>query len=90
MIIDDRLLGGTGASDERGEAGSEHLGPDWAELAQIDTEAEPEPTVPSPAGAPGNKGAVIDSTARDLLPGHRSHIPLLTAEQEVTLAKALS
>ena len=86
MIIDDRLLHDTGASNDRDSSGGETLGPGWEELAELVGEAETDHVVTAPAAETAEPG--IDSPLgiyfRDI-----ARIPLLTAEQEVELAQAL-
>src|SRR4051812_34199579 len=86
MIIDDIRLNDANGSNDRDGFASDALGPDLSELAQINVEAEAEPTAPTPTSDPAD--AAIDSPLgiyfRDI-----ARIPLLTAEQEVDLAQKL-
>ncbi len=86
MIIDDRLLHDAGTSNDRDANGTETLSPGWEELAELVSEAEADHTVATPA--PDSAEAGIDSPLgiyfRDI-----ARIPLLTAEQEVELARSL-
>src|SRR5215212_6797555 len=86
MIIDDLRLSDAGATNDRNGYAAEGLGPDLHELEQIHVEAEAEPTAPAPAADNNDTG--IDSPLgiyfRDI-----ARIPLLTAEQEVDLARKL-
>ena len=87
MIIDDIRLNDAGASNDRDGYAAEIIGPNPNDLDQLVVEAEAEPTAPaSPAAADSDSG--IDSPLgiyfRDI-----ARIPLLTAEQEVDLAKKL-